>query len=440
MYKEQLITSDFGSLKKVIVQPMLGEDRNTLPFLHETNLPGFTLDIMGTDSLREHESFRHILGEQGVQVLEAPTLINEAISNARENNKLSSFVGGYFPKLLSFMENGGDINAADLLGASRRSVFSNEQSSNLFRVRPLQWMIFSRDVAVALPKGILLTNFSQPQRKLENQITRFMFENSPQLQEYPIVFDAERKNVYIEGGDLMVFNNKTLLMGVDNVSSRVAAAKIAEETKMEVIAVNMPKGPLSDVGGRQFTGINSLFLHLDTIFNLVDHRKALIIPYLFNDDFAQDSPFIRILMSTLDELKERPEAEEVRIALDSIADIGKVTVYEPGTGREYKTEVRLENYLKQHYSYNFAYIGGEPSNTFGTQVQHFAQSVVRELRFQGGNVVALEPGKVVMYHADTGETRKSLQGLGVDVITFDGHELMRWNGGAHCLTCPLDRE
>lgn len=418
MYKEQLITSDFGGLKKVLVQPMLGEDRNVFPFLHETNLPGFTLDIMGADSLREHESLRRILREQGIKVLEVPILINEAIDYARESNRLLDFVGKCFPKLLSFIENGEDITAADLLGASRRSVFSNEQSSNLFKTRSLQWMIFSRDVAVTLPKGILLTYFSQPQRKLENQIIRFMFENSPQLQEYPVVFDAER----------------------ENVSSKKAAAKIAEETEMEVIAVNMPKGPLSYANKSPFTSINGLLLHLDTVFNLVDHKKALIVPYLFNDEFAQDSPFIRILVSTLEGLRERPEAEEVQRALDLITDIGKVTVYESGTGREYKTETRLESYLKQHYNYNFAYIGGEAPNTFGDQVQHFTQSVVRELRFQGGNVVALEPGKVVMYKADTKETRKSLQRLGIKVVSFDGHELVRWNGGPHCLTCPLNRE
>lgn len=428
MYKEQLLTSDFGSLKKVMVHPMLGEDRNTLPFLYETNLPGFTLDIMGSDSFREHWLLCRILRTQGVQVLEVPFLINAAIGHARETDKLAGFIGRYFPKLLPFMEDGGDITAADLLGASRHSA------------RPLQWMIYSRDVAVALPEGVLLTKISQPQRKLENQITRFMFENAPELQQYPVVFDAERQNVYIEGGDLIVFNSRTLLMGVDNVSSKKAAAKIAEQTKMEVIAVNMPKGPVSDTGEWPFTSINGLLLHLDNVFNLVDQRRALIVPYLFNDEFAQDSPFIRILMNALDELRDRSEVEEVQRALDSIADLGKVTVYEPGTGRESKTEMRLENYLKQFYGYDFAYIGGEPQNTSGAQVQHFTQAVVRELRFQGGNALALEPGRIVMYKADTRETRKSLQRLGVKVVTFDGHELVRWNGGPHCLTCPLNRE
>lgn len=181
-------------------------------------------------------------------------------------------------------------------------------------------------------------------------------------------------------------------------------------------------------------------LLIDTVFNLVDQKKALIVPYLFNDEFAQENPFIRILMATLDELRGRPEVEKVQRALGSIADLGKVTVYEPGTGREWKTEMRLENYLKQFYGYDFAYVGGEPQNTSAVQIQHFTQSVVRELRFQAGNVLALEPGRAVMYKADTSETQKSLQRIGVKVITFDGHELVRWNGGPHCLTCPLNRE
>src|SRR3989338_10175496 len=114
MYKEQLVTSDFGSLKRVLVHPMSGEDRNTLPFLPETNLPGFTSDIMGSDSFREHQLLSRILRTQGVQVLEVPFLINEAISCAREKGKLADFIGAYFPKLLPFLENGGDITVADL--------------------------------------------------------------------------------------------------------------------------------------------------------------------------------------------------------------------------------------------------------------------------------------------------------------------------------------
>lgn len=55
------------------------------------------------------------------------------------------------------------------------------------------------------------------------------------------------------------------------------------------------------------------------------------------------------------------------------------------------------------------------------------------------NIVALEPGKIVML-AGFEVTRKKLEKEGVDVITVDMSEFIKSGGGPHCATGPLIRQ
>ena len=65
-------------------------------------------------------------------------------------------------------------------------------------------------------------------------------------------------------------------------------------------------------------------------------------------------------------------------------------------------------------------------------------AVLPELRGQAANVVALEPGRLIAY-AENEHTLKALRAAGNDVKTFPGSALVRWHGGPHCLTLPLER-
>jgi dimethylargininase len=62
----------------------------------------------------------------------------------------------------------------------------------------------------------------------------------------------------------------------------------------------------------------------------------------------------------------------------------------------------------------------------------------QEFETMGPNVLALEPG-VVLALARNRETRRRLERIGVEVLTYDGTELSKGDGGPTCLTLPLHR-
>jgi len=61
-----------------------------------------------------------------------------------------------------------------------------------------------------------------------------------------------------------------------------------------------------------------------------------------------------------------------------------------------------------------------------------------EFATMGPNVLALAP-RVVLTLARNVETRRRLGDAGVEVVTYEGHELSKGNGGPTCLTQPLLR-
>jgi N-dimethylarginine dimethylaminohydrolase len=62
-----------------------------------------------------------------------------------------------------------------------------------------------------------------------------------------------------------------------------------------------------------------------------------------------------------------------------------------------------------------------------------------ELESMGPNVLALAP-RVALALERNAETRKRLEGAGVEVLTYEGAELSKGDGGPTCLTRPLVRD
>lgn len=61
-----------------------------------------------------------------------------------------------------------------------------------------------------------------------------------------------------------------------------------------------------------------------------------------------------------------------------------------------------------------------------------------EFETMGGNVLALAPRRALVVSGNR-ETRRRLEGAGVEVLVYEGAELSKGDGGPTCLTCPLLR-
>ncbi len=62
-----------------------------------------------------------------------------------------------------------------------------------------------------------------------------------------------------------------------------------------------------------------------------------------------------------------------------------------------------------------------------------------EFETMGPNVLALEPGVALVVEGNP-ETRRRLERAGVEVLTYEGTELSKGDGGPTCLTRPLLRD
>jgi arginine deiminase len=379
-----------------------------------------------------------ILEENGVEVLDVLDLLEDAITNARKAGELEQSLQEIFPSSFSKIKQDIDqVDAFALLGRHDLFYYNYDEESRFIpSIKPTIWFYYTRDFAATTPKGLILTNSKQHSRTLEHSIGRFMFNFAEKLKECKIAFDAEKEGVRCEGGDIIVKDENTILMGIHNMSEAEAAQKIAQKLGVDVLGVAMP--PYED-----FSGANIEIMHLDTVFNLVDEKKALTVPYLFEKEYANNNPMVKLLESIneglIHERKTREDVEDVLSwyakAVKYIPDVGWLTHYKAGTGEAVNLEIKLVDYLRG-LGYEIIWVGGDKEEL--REDKYLLERVMYELSMQAANVVQLAPGKILSY-AHNVHTIQALMEHGIDVFPFEGKYLADNLGGPHCLTMPLLR-
>ena len=433
---ESYVVSDIAPLKKVIVLTP-GKDFSRLSYQHYSDriYGGLTYD---DGTISQHEEMVKILKDNGVDVLNVIELLDDAITNARKEGKLGQSMKEIFPSSFPLIkENIKGLDSLALLGRRDKFYYHHDAEGRFVPlIRPLIWFFYTRDFAVTTPKGVIITNSKTNRRRQEHSIGRFMFTFAQKLKDYKIVFDAEKEGVRCEGGDILVKDENTILMGINNFSDAEAAKKIAQTLNMDVIGVSMP--PYKD-----FSGTNIEIMHLDTVFNLVDKDKALTVPYLFEKKYAQNNPIVKTLKGINEGLKaERKKAKEesdysfsLAKAIKYIPQVGWLTHFKAGSGEAVELNKKLVDYLID-LGYEIVWVGGERGNL--REDKYLLERVLYEQSLQAANVVQLAPGKVLSY-AHNKYTIQALRNKGIAVLSFEGKYLADNLGGPHCLTMPLER-
>lgn len=427
------LDSDFGILKRVIVLTPRAGDHEPIPEFGDQ--PDKAVD--GDDLLRlsQHKQFVDLIQGNGAKALHLDKLLDTAIAQCRRTERFHGWIAHNAPWLAGQED---EVDGKQLIETAATTIDPlADDMPQAFA--PVRSMFFTRDIAAMTPKGLVLANFANDDRMPEVGLLRFALQWAPQLRDERVVFDAQKAGVNLQGGDLIVADEKTLYLGVGNLTDSSAAAKLARTLKMDVVAVSLP-GMRSRRGNsvtlEGWNGLRTRFLHLDTVLSFLGPKRCLTLPYVFESAY-QDRDNVRAMATAFHGLDADDDSSPGHFAR-VLADVGRVRVYRAGTGesdRE-RSGKKLVDHLRAS-GYEPVFVGGKAPKPL--DVDHLRERVIPELENQAANVVMLKPGRAVAYSGNS-HTLNELREAGVSVDAFAANSLSRWHGGPHCLTMPLERE
>ena len=402
--KKIQVNSEIGRLKTVLLHEP-GEE------LH--NLTPNRLDDLLFDDIpwlplaqKEHKKFAQTFIDNGVEVVYLVDLVVEALDTDPQVKKafitqfikeaninsvtLSEVLYEYLSKIddtrQMVLKTIAGIKKTDLPNYKKRTL-RDIIEEHQFATEPMPNLYFQRDPFASLGTGVCLNNMYSVTRSRETIYAEYIFTYHPEYKKTNLLY--HRKMVKsIEGGDIMVLNKKTFIVGASQRTTPVAIEQLAKSvffsnktTFENIIVLSIPKA--------------RTFMHLDTIFTQVDINKFTVH-------------------------KECYDALEI-VEIHKGKDDKLIVEQFDGSLKEI-----LEKYIKQEVV--LIPCGGNDS-----------VSAAREQWSDGSNTIAIAPGKVIAYERND-ITNNILRENGIEVFEIPSSELSRGRGGPRCMCMPLERE
>ena len=397
------VNSEIGKLKTVLLHEP-GEELHNLTPKHLDDLLFDDIPWLPL-AKKEHQKFAQTFIDNGVKVVYLTDLVTEALDTSLEVKEnfvhqfvkeaninsvtLSQVVTDY---LLSFADTKKMV--LKTISGIKKNELPNYQKRTLrdivddksFATDPMPNLYFQRDPFASIGNMVSLNSMYSVTRSRETIFGEYIFKYHPIYKKTHLVY--ERNDVKsIEGGDIMVLNHSTLVVGSSERTSPVAIETLAknlffkEESSFDtIIVLFIPKA--------------RTFMHLDTIFTQVDVNKFTIHQECYDS--------LKII-----EIKKGDNKLSVK-ELDE------------------KLKTVLERYIGQEVT--LIPCGG------GDLI-----SAQREQWSDGSNTIAIAPGKVIAYERND-ITNNVLRQFGVEVFEIPSSELSRGRGGPRCMCMPLERE
>jgi arginine deiminase len=223
-------------------------------------------------------------------------------------------------------------------------------------------------------------------RNRETLFGKYIFNYNPLYKGTKLFYDRT-EDYSLEGGDILVLNKETIAVGISlrthpNAITKFANSILTEENSFKkVIAIDIPK--------------TRAFMHLDTVFTMVDYDKFTMHPNIKSDIVVY---VLTKVDGKLNISEERGSLEEV---LQKELNLDKVKLFKCG-----------------------------------------GDSVIDASREQwndGSNTLCISPGEVIVYSRNY-VTNQILEEEGIKIHIMPSSELSRGRGGPRCMSMPLIRE
>lgn len=396
------VRSEIGPLKRVLLHRPGRELENLMPEyigrLLFDDIPYLKI------AREEHDAFCDLLRQNGAEVVYLVDLVAESLSDPeikeqflREylseagilGEKRTAMMMDYFNSMSTrnmvekMMEG---VRKSEVKGYGRKNLTDYLDDCYPFVLDPIPNLYFTRDPFAAIGSGVSIHRMSTVTRGRETLFGKYIFQYNPQYSCVPVYYERGA-SATVEGGDILVLSGKVAAVGISQRTQPWAIEQLAkklltEETGFEkILAIDIPK--------------DRAFMHLDTVFTMVDYDKFTMHPNI---------------------------AADLRVFVLEPGHRGSLTITEE--------HGRLDELLREHLHLDHV-----------TLIKCGGGSVIDAAREQwndGSNTFCIAPGKVVAYSRNY-VTNKVMEDAGIEVLTIPSSELSRGRGGPRCMTMPLVR-